>query len=106
MEGRNFWASENGRYAITASACVILWGLTAILWSSGTGLGVIVMLICAYFGWNTLTSIQPAMFVWMPIAGWFIYAGVKFILSALIGFFVAPFYIGRKVAENIHNSIQ
>jgi hypothetical protein len=35
----------------------------------------------------------------MPLIGWAIYFVFKFILSVLIGHFIAPFYIGKRISN-------
>lgn len=59
--------------------------------------------ISAFFGWRFLTKIQPTMFIWMPMIGWVIYIFVKFLLSAIVGMFVAPIVIARWVNKVIQN---
>lgn len=105
MGNKEFWASENGCRIITAICCVVLWGIALMIWLSNTDAAAIVMLICAFFGWQALTRVQPAMFVWMSWFGWIVYFVVKLLLSALIGLFVAPFVIGKKLGAVIHGSI-
>lgn len=59
----------------------------------------IAILVCVIFGWQALNKIQPAMFVWMPLGGWLVYFFIKFILSYLVGVFVAPYIIGKNIAD-------
>ena len=64
-----------------------------------------IYIVFAYFGWKMLNRIQPAMFIWMPLIGWAIYFAVKFILSALIGAFVAPVVIAKKIFYMVNRSL-
>ena len=93
------------RTIITIISCVVIWGITYALWMSDSGLAGVTYFLCAFFGWRALNKIQPSMFLWMSFAGWIVYFFVKFILSALIGFFVAPFEIGKKLGAHISDSI-
>lgn len=102
---RNFLASNAGYYAISFVIAIIIWGIAIALWTSQGELALIVILACAVFGWKALNSIQPAMFIWMSWTGWIIYFCVKFILSAVIGLFVAPFKIGKLIAGAISGSV-
>ena len=102
---RNFLASNAGYYAISVVIAIIIWGIAIALWTSQGELALIVILACAVFGWKALNSIQPAMFIWMSWTGWIIYFCVKFILSAVIGLFVAPFKIGKLIAGAISGSV-
>ncbi len=102
---RNFLASNAGYYAISFVIAIIIWGIAVALWTSQGELALIVILAGAVFGWKALNSIQPAMFIWMSWAGWIIYFCVKFILSAVIGLFVAPFKIGKLIAGAISGSV-
>ena len=40
---------------------------------------------CIPFGWYALNKITPQMFLFLPLVGWGAYFGLKFILSAVIG---------------------
>lgn len=106
MSGREFWGSEKGRIILTVICCVVIWGITLALWMSESTAAVVVMLLCAFFGWRVLNMITPAVFIWMPLVGWLVYILIKFILSALIGLFVAPFKIGTGLAAKIQESIR
>lgn len=102
---KEFFKTQNGRRVITGICCLILWGITGAIWTSNSNAAIVVMLLCAVFGWQALTRIQPAMFVWMPIFGWFVYFFVKFLLAALIGFFVAPYMLGKQISAAISDSL-
>ncbi len=85
------------RMIITAISCIVIWGITFAAVMSESDFGLIVLVICAIFGWQALNKIQPSMFLWMSWVGWLIYFFIKFMISAVIGVFVAPFVIGRKL---------
>lgn len=104
-ELRSFFASDVGYYVLSFAITIIIWGIAVALWTSQGELALIVILACAIFGWQALNRIQPAMFIWMPWIGWIIYIFVKFILSAMIGLFVAPFKIGKLIAGAISGSM-
>lgn len=93
------------RYLITGEICVLLWGITVVLWSSQSIGAPIVMLLCSYFGWKALNKIQPTMFLWMPLMGWLVYFLIKFFLSAAVGLFVAPFVIGKFIGTKLYERI-
>lgn len=92
------------RIIITIISCAVIWGLTYLLWMAGNSLSWVVYIICAIFGWRVLNMIQPDLFLWMPLLGWLLYFFIKFILAACIGFFVAPFVIGKKLGATISDS--
>ncbi len=102
---RDFLASGAGYVVLSIIIAAIIWGITVALWTSEGEAALVVILICAVFGWQALNSIQPAMFIWMSWTGWIIYFCVKFILSAMIGLFVAPFKIGKWIAGAISGSM-
>ena len=102
---RNFLVSDVGYYVLSIVIAIIIWGIAVALWTSQGELALIVIFACAVFGWQALNRIQPAMFIWMSWTGWIIYFCVKFILSAIIGLFVAPFKIGKLIAGAISGSM-
>lgn len=102
---RGFLASVAGYYVLSLAIAIIIWGIAVALWTSQGELALIVILACAIFGWQALNRIQPAMFIWMSWTGWIIYFCIKFILSAMIGLFVAPFKIGKAIAGIISGSM-
>lgn len=101
---RGFLASAAGYYVMSIVIALVIWGVTVALWTSEGEAALIVILACSFFGWKALNNIQPAMFIWMSWLGWIIYFCVKFILSAIIGLFVAPFKIGKWIACAIHEA--
>lgn len=95
-----FLASVGGRVVLTIVFAAIIYGiLMAALQTDNTVLLGIVLLGCGYFGWQSLNKITPNIFLWMPLAGWAIYFLVKGLLSIIVGAFIAPFWIGKKISS-------
>lgn len=61
------------------------------------GAGLFYDLIAVVVGWNMLNKLTAQYFLALPLIGWVIYFFVKFSISALIGFFVAPFKIYKNI---------
>lgn len=94
-----FLASVGGRVVLTIVFAAIIYGiLIAALQTDNTVVLGIVLLGCGYFGWQSLNKITPNIFLWMPLAGWAIYFLVKGLLSIIVGAFIAPFWIGKKIS--------
>jgi len=103
----NFLKSSNGRWVITAICAIVIWGLMALfLVLEIQVISFIIIGVCVIFGWKALNRIQPAMFLWMSWVGWVIYFFVKLTIAAIIGFFIAPFIIGKMVGGKVHEAIQ
>lgn len=100
MDKKTFWKSH-GRAIIIGACYMILFMFGGIVFVADETITFIVGILFAYFGWGALTRIQPAMFVWMPLMGWCIYFIVKFILSIIVGYFVAPYKIGQMISDHI-----
>lgn len=97
---KGFLASSLGRIVVTVISAIIIYGLIiAGISSNTTSLSVIVMLVCCFFGWRALNRITPDIFLFMSITGWIIYFVVKGMISVAIGAFIAPFYIGKWIAN-------
>lgn len=95
-----FLASVGGRVVLTIVFAAIIYGiLMAALQTENTVLLGIVLLCCGYFGWQSLNKITPKIFLWMPLAGWAIYFLVKGLLSIIVGAFIAPFWLGKKISS-------
>ena len=106
MPNNNPHCPWNGtRILLTLVCCLTIWGITFALWTSDSEIALIVVLLCAFSGWRSLSMFTPIVFIFAPLTGWLIYLIVKFILSTLIGLFVAPFRIGMFVADWIYYSI-
>ncbi len=101
MKNKAFWGSKSGLAIITVVCYVLIWSLILALGSSETNLAWLGIIPCAFFGWRSLNRIQPTMFLWLSFVGWIIYFFVKLLLSVVVGIFVAPYYIGRWLAERI-----
>ena len=65
---------------------------------------MIYLVAFTYFGWKALNRITPNIFLFMPIIGWVIYFSVKFVLSVIVGMFVAPFQIAKLITNGIQKS--
>lgn len=97
-----FLASMGGRVVLTIVFAAIIYGiLIGALQTDNTVLSVIVLLGCGYFGWQSLKKITPNIFLWMPLAGWAIYFLLKGVLSIVVGGFIAPFWIGKKISSAV-----
>ena len=101
---KEFWSGSTWRYIITAILCLVIWGATIGLVYADMGL--IIIIPCAYYGWQALNRIQPSMFLWMSFLGWIIYFVVKFTLAFFIGVFVAPIVLGRKLSARLFDGKQ
>ena len=103
---RDFLLSGTGKATMIALFYVIIFGLLALSPATNSPvIGLIISVICAYFGWQALDKIQPDIFLIMPLIGWIIYVVVKAVLSFLIGIFVAPLQIAKKITNSIQSSI-
>ena len=103
---KGFLASSVGRIALTVVFAVVIYGLLfAVTASNNEYLALVIIVICGYFGWKALARIQPSMFLWMSIAGWIVYFIIKAVMSALIGVFIAPFVIGKKLSDTVASSL-
>jgi len=106
MHSKNpsFMQGPGGRILVTVASIVIIWGLIYLaLAIDFPPLGIAVVALCVYFGWRALNNLQDTLLsrliVILPIGGWVIFLVIKFLLAAMIGLFVAPFVLGRKVGE-------
>jgi hypothetical protein len=55
------------------------------------------MLIGIVSGWNKLNKLTSSYFLFLPLIGWVIYFAIKLYISAIVGFFVAPFRIYKNI---------
>lgn len=96
---KGFLASKAGQTVVTVVVALIVFGLLMLATeTTSLPLALIIVAICAYFGWQTLSFITSRFFLVLPIVGWFFYIMIKFFLSLFIGVFVAPFRIGKMVS--------
>lgn len=97
-----FLASAGGRVVLTIVFAVIIYGiLIAALQTDNMILMGIIFIGCGYFGWQSLNKITPNIFLWMPLVGWAIYFLVKGLLSIVVGAFIAPVWIGKKISSTV-----
>lgn len=113
-KGKSSERISDGKQKPSIGKSILIGLLTAILYIAVLVVAALISLktfdafiyiVFAYFGWKMLNRIQPAMFIWMPLIGWAIYFAVKFILSALIGAFVAPVVIAKKIFYMVNRSL-
>lgn len=45
------------------------------------------------WGWYALNKITPNVFLFMPIVGWLIYFGIKFVLAFYVGLVALPYQV-------------
>ena len=57
----------------------------------------------AFFGWKALNRIQPSFFIVLPIIGWIVYILLKLFLATVVGMFVTPFIISKKIVSSLQN---
>lgn len=91
------------RVISTLVSMAVIWGSLAVFMAvlQWFWISLPFMIICMIFGWKVLTCIDSQFFMWMSCAGWIAYFVLKGILSFFIGVFVAPFGIGKFIAERV-----
>ena len=78
---------------------IAIFAIVFVLCLSAPGAPFFVALFVAYgvagtpCGWRALSSMQPRMFLFLPIIGWLIYFGIKLFLSYWIGYIAMPMQI-------------
>lgn len=105
---KEFLCSGVGKAGLIVVLYAIIFGLvmlTVEIFSGFEYIGLIYGLVFGVFGWKALNKIQPNIFLIMPIVGWVIFFVVKGALSVVVGIFVAPFVIAKKVTESIQNNL-
>ena len=90
------------RVILTFVSMAVIWGAMGYLLRSGNFDAAFVMFaVCGFFGWPVLYKLTPSLFVFVVIfIPWtqiLIYVLVKIILAVMIGFFAAPFVVGKKL---------
>lgn len=112
MENKNtdfveFLLSKTGRIVMIAAMYLVIFLLEVFFIGvlDSEILGLILAALLGYFGWQSLNRIRSDIFLFMPIVGWVVYFIFKGILSILIGIFVAPFVIAKKITAAIQGSI-
>ena len=95
-------------YVFSILIMVILGGLSDNLNGAGktaevviTIFSLIVSAVWIYFGWKSLSIIQPKIFLIMPIVGWIFYFGSKGLLSIVVGIFTTPYQISKIIRKNL-----
>lgn len=106
-KGRNsflsFLAGTAGRFLLTAIFIAIVFG--AIYWMLSTenqALFIIVAIPCTYFGWKALNRITPDIFfIFNGFSGMILFYIFKGFISLLLGVFVTPFYLGKRISNAV-----
>lgn len=109
MEQKNgfkaFLTSSVGKAVLIVVLYVLIWGLMLLcteLFASSEYVPVIFAVVFGFFGWKALNKITPSIFLFLPLIGWVIYFVVKGLISVVIGMFVAPFVISKKIVGLIN----
>ena len=105
---KSFLCSQAGKAVMIVFFYAIIFGIMLLmvkLLDSTTIPAIVFAVVLGYFGWSALSRIQPNIFLFMPIVGWIIYFVVKGLLALIIGTFVAPFVISKKIVNLIQNNI-
>ncbi|MBP3938558.1 MAG: hypothetical protein IK955_04060 [Clostridia bacterium] len=107
---KDFICSPLGKGAMIAVLYVVILGVFVLLltstYESSSGIPAVIMALCfGFFGWKSLNKIRPSLFLIMPVVGWLFYFAIKGLISVIIGMFIAPFVISRKVTETIQRNV-
>lgn len=98
MNLKDFLNTSYGRLLFIVVFYIIVFALIFLLIQSGNNfITLTIMLMCTFFGWISLNRIQPTVFLWVSVLGWIIYIIIKLSLAYIIGVFVAPYIISKKV---------
>lgn len=113
---KEFLCEKKGGFLLTVAIYIIYFCLISFLGSISNGIeaalgdalgifALILMVIWGYFGWRSLTFIQPSIFLIMPIAGWIIYFMIKGVASVIVGIFVLPYQIAKMIRNMLLKSM-
>ena len=107
---KSFLCSKAGKVGMIIVFYGIIFGLLLlvpkIFGSDSSGyVALVFAVLLGYFGWQALNKITPDIFLFMPLVGWLIYFLVKGMLSVVVGIFVAPFVISKKIVAVIERNI-
>ncbi len=111
MEEKNkfkaFLCSALGKAAmiVTFYAVILVLILFSVNVIHSNVVAVILCIALGYFGWKALSRITPNIFLFMPIGGWILYFVIKGALSFVIGVFVAPFVIAKKIVSVLQEAL-
>ena len=101
-----FFCSGVGKLVMVSVFYLLFLGVFLLIANfMNTFFAVVYVAIFLYYGWKALNSIQPDMFLIMPIGGWVLYYLIKGIIALIIGMFVAPLAIANKIADYIQADI-
>lgn len=93
-----FLASKSGRIVLTIIFAVIIYGIIFLLISTDNSIIVFVIgIACTFFGWQVLGNALSPLASFSNV----LYIVISFMLSALIGLFVAPFWLGKKISNSV-----
>lgn len=66
----------------------------------------VIIPLFGYFGWKTLNKFTPDMIIWFHgITAMIIFYFIKGMISLFIGIFVGPFYMGKAASNAIMKAI-
>lgn len=103
---KDFLLSTGGKIGMIAVFYVVIWGIMLAFINTNSSLLMFAYTaIFTYFGWKALNRITPNIFLWMPLMGWVIYFLIKFVLSIIIGMFVAPFQIAKMITSTVQKNL-
>lgn len=107
---KEFLKTDGGKVTLTIVTYVIYLLIVGLLSKLGLGtsdnkvmivIAAVLSIASLYFGWRTLSFIQPNVFLIMPLVGWLFYFVIKGILSIFIGVFVIPYQISKLILNAV-----
>lgn len=104
---REFLKTGGGKITLIVSIYVLYFLIMSFIGSlnleHSTAVGIISLLVAVwgYFGWKSISFIQPKIFLIMPVVGWVVYFTIKAILGVLLGIFVLPYQIAKLILNTM-----
>lgn len=100
---KRFFASTGGKWVIIGISMLVIYGLMFLgvefHWTWAT---IAIAAFTGYFGWQVLARMNLNFILVLPIVGWIIFYAIKGALALIIGWFVAPFCIAKKIGNAVH----
>ncbi len=108
MKVREFLKTGGGKFTLIVGIYIIYFLMMALIGSLNLGestvtgiIGIVLFVVWGYFGWKSISFIQPNIFLIMPIVGWIIYFTIKAFLGVILGIFVLPYQIAKLILNRI-----